>query len=51
MNDNSFEGKISLNVKGNWTHLAEKNSRPGAKINKIFKPRWKYFNHIIIKIF
>ena len=43
MNDNSSEGKTSfvkfhsINVKGNWTHLAEKNSRPGAKITAIFR--------------
>ena len=27
----------SVNVKENWTHLAQKNSQPGAKINKIFR--------------
>ena len=43
MKDNSTEGKISfaevhfLDVVGGWVHLAEKNSRPGAKINKIFR--------------
>ena len=26
-----------LNVKGDWVHLAEKNSHPGAKITTIFK--------------
>ena len=42
MDDNSSEGKIafvqfhSVNVKGYWTHLAEKNSQPGAKITTIF---------------
>ena len=42
MDDNSSEGNIafvpfhSVNVKGNWTHLAEKNSLPGAKITTIF---------------
>ena len=55
MNDNSSEWKISfvyfhsINVKGNWTHLTEQNSRPGAKITTIFKLSWKYFNRIIIK--
>ena len=43
MNDNSSQGKMyfilfhSVNVKGNWTHLAQNNSRPGAKINTIFR--------------
>ena len=38
INDNSPGGKMaiiwfySINVKGNWAHLAEKNSRAGAKI-------------------
>ena len=32
----SFVGFHSLNVKGNWAHLAEKDSRPGAKITTIF---------------
>ena len=42
MNDNSPEGKISfvlfhsVNVKENWTHLAEKNPQPGAKVTTIF---------------
>ena len=42
MNDDSSGGKISViyfyfaNVKGNWAHLAEKNSRPGAKTTTIF---------------
>ena len=27
---------FSQNVKGNWAHLAEKNSKPGAKITTIF---------------
>ena len=41
MNDKSSEEKISfvlfhfVNIKGNWAHLAEKNSRPGAKITTI----------------
>ena len=41
--DYSTEGKISfaevhsVDVIGDWVHLAEKNSRPGAKINKIFR--------------
>ena len=43
MNGNCSGGKmsfvkfLSVNVKGNWTHLAEKNSRPRAKITKIFR--------------
>ena len=28
---------LSVNVKGNWTHLAEKNSQPGTKINTNFR--------------
>ena len=38
MNDNSFGGKMTItwlyfvNVKENWAHLAEKNSKAGAKI-------------------
>ena len=34
----------SKNVTGNCTHLAEKNSRPGAKITAILKLSRKYFN-------
>ena len=43
MNDGSSQGKIafiyfhSVNIKGNWTHLAEKHSQPGVKINAIFR--------------
>ena len=43
MKDYSTEGKISfaevhsVDVIGDWVHLAGKNSRPGAKINKIFR--------------
>ena len=57
MDDNSSEGKIafvqfhSVNVKGYWTHVAEKNSQPGAKITTIFRLSYKYFNRIIIKTF
>ena len=57
MNDNICRGKMSfiqfhpVNVKGNWTHLAQKKSRPGAKINIIFKIPWKFLNCIIIKTF
>ena len=42
MNDDSSGGKISIiyfcfaNVKGNWAHLAGKNSRPEAKTTTIF---------------
>ena len=35
----------------NWSHLAEKNSQPGAKINAIFRLSWKLLDRIIIKIF
>ena len=57
MNDNICRGKMSfiqfhpVNVKGNWTHLAQKKSRPGAKINIIFKIPWKFLNCIITKTF
>ena len=27
----------SVNIKGKWTHLAEKHSQPGAKIDAIFR--------------
>ena len=43
MNGKSFKGKMSfiefysINVKGHWAHLAEKNSQPGPKITTIFK--------------
>ena len=38
MNDSSSGGvNVSVNVKGNWAHLAEKNSRPGGKIATIFR--------------
>ena len=46
---NSSEGKMSLvefhsvNVKANWAHLAEKNSRPGAKTITIFRVSIKIF--------
>ena len=33
----SFVEFHSLNVKENWAHLAEKDSRPGAKIAAIFR--------------
>ena len=57
MNYNNFGRKMSfiqfnfLNVKGNWAHLAEKNSRPGAKITTILRLIWKCLNYIIIKTF
>ena len=35
----------------NWTHLAQKNSQPGSKINTIFRLSWKCINCFIIKIF
>ena len=37
----------SVNVKRNWTHLAAKNSQPGAKINTKFWLSWKCLNCII----
>ena len=43
MSDDGSRGKMyfiyfhSINVKGNWTHLPEKNSRAGARINAIFR--------------
>ena len=43
MNDSSSKGKMpfiqfhSINFKGNWAHLAEKKSQPGAKITAIFR--------------
>ena len=40
----------SVNVKRNWTHLAQKNSRPRARINTIFRLSRKYFNRISITI-
>ena len=43
MNDNSSKGKVpfvyfhSINVKRNWTNLAEIYSQPGAKITAVFR--------------
>ena len=54
MNDKYYNGKISfaefhsVDVKRNWTHLAEKNSRPGTKITA-FRLTAKYFNRTILK--
>ena len=54
INDSSSEGKMSfvsfhsVNVKGTWPHLTEKNSQPGATITTIFRLSWKYFNRIVI---
>ena len=56
MSDNSSRGKMhsiqfhSVNVKKHCTHLAQKNSRPGARINTIFRLSLKYFNPISITI-
>ena len=56
MNDNGSVGKMhiikfySVNVKGDWANLAEKNSQPRSKITAIFGSR-KYFNRIFIKTF
>ena len=38
-------------LKENWTHLAEKNSQPGAKITTISRLSRKYFNRIVMKTF
>ena len=44
MNHNSSAGEMSIMefdsiyVNGNWAHLREKNSRPGAEITKTFRP-------------
>ena len=41
MRDNIFRGKMylisfhSVKGKGNWTHIAQKISQPGAKVNAI----------------
>ena len=43
MNGKSSSGEMSfiqfhfINVKGHWVYLAEKNTRPGAKIITIFR--------------
>ena len=43
MSDNSFLGTmyfikfLFVNIKGIWTHLAQKNLRPETKINAIFR--------------
>ena len=56
MNDNRSVGKMhiikfySVNVKGDWANLDEKNSQPRSKITAIFESR-KYFNRIFIKTF
>ena len=53
MNDKYYNGKISfaefhsVDVKRNWTHLAEKNSRPGT--SRAFRLTAKYFNRAILK--
>ena len=42
---------LKVNVKRKyWTHLAQKNSRPRARINTIFRLSRKYFNRISITI-
>ena len=57
MNDNVSGGKMAIiwfdsaNVIGNWSHLAEKNSRAGAKIVTVFRLSWRYFICIIKKTF
>ena len=56
MSDNSSQRKMyfiwfhSVNVKRNLTHLAHKNSRPGASMNTVFRLSWKYFNCISVTI-
>ena len=47
----SFVSFHSVNDRGNWEHLTEENTRPGAKILTIFRLSWKYSNCIIIKTF
>ena len=42
---------ITFVIKENWTHLAQKNSQPGAKISTIFRLSWKCLNRIAIKTF
>ena len=42
---------IKFIIKENWTHLAQKNSQPGAKISTIFRLSWKCLNRIVIKTF
>ena len=37
----------SVNAKGNWTNLAEKNLQPGAKVSTIF--RLSYYHKNILK--
>ena len=57
MNDNVSGGKMAIiwfdsaNVIGNWSHLAEKNSRAGAKIVTVFRLSWRDFICIIKKTF
>ena len=57
MDDNSSRGKVSfiyfssVNFKGNWAYLADKNSWPVAKITTTFSLSWKCLNLIIIKTF
>ena len=42
---------LKVNVKRKyWTHLAQKNSQPRARINTIFRLSLKYFNRISITI-
>ena len=57
MDNNSSREKVSfnyfssVNVKGNWAYLADKNSWPVAKITTAFRLSWKCLNLIIIKTF
>ena len=37
-----------MNIKENWSHLAEGNSQPGAKITTIFQ---SYYHKNIFKMF
>ena len=56
MNDNTSRGKMStvyfqyINVKGNWAHLVQKNSRPGSKvITKFDRALTKNFFNLLFK--
>ena len=40
---------LKVNVKRKyWTHLAQKNSQPRARINTIFRLSLKYFNRLVL---
>ena len=54
MNDIISEGQISflkfhsVNVKGNWTHLAGKNARPGATMFSLMKILYREIISIVL---